>query len=178
MPTKSKKAVVASNRKAADQPLPKWPLLTPILPSIDLHLETLLTDQILLIRNLFTSTLCRNYVSFLSSLPLNTTNIQPKRDEALRLNDRFQIDDSAFAEMLWGNTALRDLVTGSRHGLPDGDESTHQELEKVFGGKVLGLNPRIRIYRYSSVFPPQNKTKIEAEYSQGKGQFFGEHCRY
>ena len=177
MPSKSKKAVVASNRKAVDQPIPKWPPLIPLLPSIDLHLETLLTDQILLIRNLLTSTLCRNYVSFLSSLPLNTTKIQPKRDEALRLNDRFQIEDSAFAEMLWGSTALRDLVTGSELGLRDGEESGHQELEKVFGGKVLGLNPRIRIYRYSSVFPLQNKNKIEAEHSQGKGQFFGEHCR-
>ena len=150
MPTKSKKAVASSNRKAVDQPLPRWPLLTPLLPSIDLHLETLLTDQILIIRNLFTATLCRNYVSFLSSLPLNTTKLQPKKDEALRLNDRFQIEDSAFAEMLWGNTALRDLVTGSGNGPPDGDEPEHQELEKLFGGKVLGLNPRIRIYRYSS----------------------------
>ena len=178
MPIKSKKAVVGSNRKAVVQPLPKWPPLTPLLPSIDLHLETLLTDQILLIRNLFTSTLCKNYVSFLASLPLNTTNSQPKQDEALRLNDRFQIEDSAFAETLWGSTALKDLVTGSEHGLSDGDEPEHQELEKVFGGKVLGLNPRIRIYRYSSVFPLQSKVKIEAENSQGKGQFFGEHCRY
>ncbi|CAF9915122.1 MAG: hypothetical protein HETSPECPRED_002306 [Heterodermia speciosa] len=164
MPVKRKKAVVESNRKALDQPLPKWPLLTPVLPSMDLHLETLLPDQILLIRNLFTSTLCRNYVSFLSSLPLNTTKIQPKRDEALRLNDRFQIEDSSFAGMLWSGTALRDLVTGSGHGLPDGDELEHQDLEKVFGGKVLGLNPRIRIYRYSSVLSLQNKIEIEAEY--------------
>ena len=171
MPMKSKKAVAGSNRRAIDHPLPRWPALTPLPPSIDLHLETLLTDQILLIRNLFTSTLCRNYVSFLSSLPLNTTKIQPKRDEALRLNDRFQIEDPAFAEMLWGSTALRDLVTGSEHGLPEGEKSDHHELEKIFGGKVLGLNPRIRIYRYSSFIFSETKLEYKLSIHKGKASF-------
>lgn len=152
MPPKNKKALLASKGKTTvDQPSVKWPPLKPLVPLIDLHVETLLVDQILLIRNLFTPTLCRNYVSFLSSLPLSTTSIQPRKDEALRVNDRFVIDDPAFAEMLWSQTALRDLVAGPLDGNQAGDELSHRNLEKVFGGKVLGLNPRIRIYRYGSL---------------------------
>ena len=150
MPSKGKKAVVPLKKQAiVKEPLPNWPPLTPLVPSIDLQLETLLAEKILLIHNLFTSSLCRNYVTFLSSLPLATTKIQPKRDEALRVNDRFQIDDPAFAQMLWSNTALHDLVAGGP-GIMEEGELEKPNLEKIFGGKVLGLNPRIRIYRYGS----------------------------
>jgi hypothetical protein len=40
------------------------------------------------------------------------------KDEALRVNDRFQIDDARFAEMLWSTTALKELVTTSFFGAP------------------------------------------------------------
>ena len=151
MPPKNKKALAPTKRKTnpnENLPLPNWPPLTPLVPAIDLSLETLLKDQIILIRSLFTSTLCKNYVSFLSSLPLSTTSIHHKKNEALRVNDRFMIDDPVFAEMLWSQTALRDLVAGSVEGALDEDRPGAQDLENVFGGKVLGLNPRIRIYRY------------------------------
>ena len=115
---------------AAD--IPKWPPLRPLLPTSDLFLDTILADQIVLIRNLLTTSLCRQYVSFLSSLPLVTTPDQPKKGDALRVNDRFQIEDPAFAEQLWSGTGLKHLV----------------ESNNSWGGDVCGLNPRIRIYRY------------------------------
>jgi len=107
--------------------------LHPLVPACDLSLDVVLEDQIILIRNLFTGTLCRQYVNFLATLPLTTTPGQPKKGEALRVNDRFQVDDPGFAEKLWNATSLKDLVTGS---------------EMNWGGEICGLNPRIRIYRY------------------------------
>jgi hypothetical protein len=64
------------------------------------------------ITNFWTATLCKNYVSFLSSLPLTTTPGKPKKGDAVRVNDRFQVDDPAFAERLWSGTALKNLVLG------------------------------------------------------------------
>jgi hypothetical protein len=98
-------------------------------------METVLPGQIVLIRNLFTSALCKNYVSFLSTLPLTTTPGKAKRGEAVRVNDRFQVDDTTFANRLWEGSGLKYLVEKN-------------EDETTFDGKVLGLNPNIRVYRY------------------------------
>lgn len=68
----------------------------------------------------------------------------------MRVNDRFEVSDESFAERLWGETGLRELVTGK-------GRDTEGSVEG-WSGDVCGLNPRIRIYRY------------------GKGQFFGKHC--
>lgn len=116
-------------------PPPNWPALSPIIPAEHLFIETVAADQILIIRNLFTSNLCKTFVSFLSSLPLTTTPGRPKRGEATRVNDRFQIEDPLFATTLWEQSGLRHLVTSF-------------EDEGTFSGKVLGLNPNIRVYRY------------------------------
>ena len=129
------------------------------MPSTDVFLETLLEDQVVVVRNLLTSTLCKNYVSFLSSLPLVTTPRQPKRDEAPRVNDRYQVDDPTFAEALWSSTALEALVNGRVSSTPEDERQQPGSLYKLWGGDVLGLNPRLRIYRYI------------------KGQFFGQHCK-
>jgi len=114
---------------------PPWPRLQPLVPLEDLSLDVLVEEQIILIRRLFTSSLCRQYTNFLSSLPLTTTPGKPKKGEALRVNDRFQIDDPDFANQLWSSTALKDLVTSSGYD---------------WGGEVIGLNPNIRIYRCAS----------------------------
>ena len=161
MPAKIRsKAVPPKKPKLATEaaPAPSWPALQPLVPSSDLSLETLLQDQIVVIRNYWTSSLCKNYVSFLSTLPLVTTPGQLKKGDALRVNDRYQVDDPAFAEQLWSSTSLRDLVTGVGG---DGQEEgmTVYERRRLWGGEVCGLNPRIRIYRY------------------GKGQFFDQHCK-
>lgn len=143
----SSKQPPGSKAPVQQAPPPNWPALTPILPSDSLSLETLLADQILTISNLWTSTLCAKYVSFLRSLPLATTPGIPKKGDAVRVNDRFQLEDPVFAERLWSETGLKDVVLGT-------------EDQKIWGGEVLGLNPNIRIYRYS------------------KGQFFDQHCKF
>lgn len=160
-------------------PTPNWPPLRPLLPSTDLHLTPLVHDQIYLIRNFLPASLCKTYASFLSALPLTTTPGRPKKDEAVRVNDRFQVEDARFAENLWGGTALRELVMerfdededadgyGEEVGSEEEQEGKEEDeaeqakahkLRETWGGQPLGLNPNIRIYRYS------------------KGQFFAQHC--
>lgn len=125
--TKPNNAVTPSNIR--------FPPLVPLMPSSSLVLEECHKDQIMLIQNLFTSMLCKNLVSTFSTLPLTTTPGKPKRGEATRVNDRFQIDDPVFAERLWKDTALHSLVCS-------------YEDQTVWGGQVLGLFENIRIYRY------------------------------
>lgn len=130
----------------ANKPTPNWPAFTPLIPESGLALEEVSRGQIVTIQNFWTATLCKNYVAFLSSLPLLTTPGKPKKGDAVRVNDRYQIDDPAFAERLWSGTSLKSIV-----------EAQPKEL---WGGDVVGLNPNIRIYRYS------------------KGQFFDQHCEH
>lgn len=155
MPTKSKSKTLPSSKKQVTPPPPKWPALRPLVPASNLRIETLLEDQIVVIRNFFTPSLCKNYVSFLSSLPLVTTPGQPKKGDAVRVNDRFQVDDPTFAEQLWRATGLHDVV----NRVHTGNGSNHQDPKQIWGGEVCGLNPRIRVYRYS------------------KSQYFAQHCR-
>lgn len=115
--------------------VPNWPPLKPILPANELTVEETLEDQIIVVPNLFTTSLCKSYLSFLSTLPLNTTPGKPKRGEALRVNDRFQIEDPVFADKLFKDTAIQELVASYRD-------------QDIWGGEVLGLNSNIRIYRY------------------------------
>lgn len=68
------------------------------------------TDKIISISTFFPRNLCRDYVSFLQTLPLVTTPGKPKKGDAVRVNDRFQIDDEAFAKRLWEQTGLQDVV--------------------------------------------------------------------
>ncbi|KIV82428.1 hypothetical protein PV11_04543 [Exophiala sideris] len=139
MPARGKQKSLQSTKETNVQvkkpQTPDWPPLSPLIPAEHLSIKTILPGQILVVRNLFTSTLCRNLVSFLSSLPLTTTPGNPKRGEAVRVNDRFQVDDPVFANTLWERTGLKYLI------------DTVEE-ESTFDGKILGLNPNIRVYRY------------------------------
>ncbi len=164
MPPKSKRAKLdaasaqtgSSTATSKAVPAPNWPELAPVVPAADLSLNVLLTDQILTIPRLWTSTLCKTYVNLLASLPLVTTPGKPRRGEAVRVNDRFQVEDPAFAGGLWGNTALKDIV---ENPVIDGKSLDETAKRKLWGGEVLGLNSNIRVYRYS------------------KGQFFDQHCK-
>lgn len=167
MPPKSKKEHPKPKSHPPDQPKPNWPPLRPLIPPSDLSLESLLHDQIYLIRNFLPSSLCKTYASFLASLPLTTTPGKPKKGEAVRVNDRFQVQDADFAERLWSETALRELVSGAvdedegegENG--DGAAGTRPRSNReIWGGEPLGLNANIRIYRYS------------------RGQFFAQHCMF
>ncbi|KAL9109679.1 MAG: hypothetical protein Q9227_005717 [Pyrenula ochraceoflavens] len=141
--SKAKKGPPSSKTNNAQQqpPVsspPNWPPLRPTLPAADLELVPLVPLQILIISSFFTSSLCRGLIGFFSTLTLTTTPNRPKRGEAVRVNDRFQIQDPLFAENLWSGTALKDLV------------QQYSEKDDCWGGEVLGLNPNIRIYRYRS----------------------------
>ncbi|KAJ6093148.1 hypothetical protein N7486_008437, partial [Penicillium sp. IBT 16267x] len=149
-------------------PSPTGHLSAPSSPAADLSLVPLVPDQIYLIQNLLSSSLCKTYTSFLASLPLTTTPGKPKKDEAVRVNDRFQVQDARFAEMLWNGTALKELATTGFADVeafynedgkyePPSAEELAKKAKEVWGGEPLGLNPNIRIYRYSA------------------GQFFAQH---
>ena len=170
-----------ANTKKNNKSIISWPPLRPLLPSSSLYLSTEIPDQIYLIRNLFLPALCKSYINFFlsSNIPLITTPAKPKRGDAVRVNDRFQVDDRGFANMLWEMSGLKDVV--GRYLEEEEEEEEEEELlegkngdddddrrrkkrninaKKLFGGEPLGLNPNIRIYRYS------------------KGQFFAKHCMY
>ena len=167
MPTNSKTSRTSKKRDDAkitqsnptlsknDTARPKWPPLQPLLHAADLTLHSLLEDQILTIPHFWTANLCKTYVSFLSTLPLATTPGKPKRGDAVRVNDRFQVDDAQFAEQLWSSTALKETV---ENPVINGTVLSEDEKKALWGGEILGLNANIRIYRYS------------------KGQFFDQHC--
>ncbi|KAJ4298579.1 hypothetical protein N0V88_003609 [Collariella sp. IMI 366227] len=91
---------------------PSWPPFKPPLPVIDLTIEPLdkVEDKVVVLRSFFPRSLCRDYVSFLRELPLVTTPGKPKRGDAVRVNDRFQIQDAKFAHRLWTDTGLREVV--------------------------------------------------------------------
>ncbi|KAL4979314.1 hypothetical protein BDW66DRAFT_111543 [Aspergillus desertorum] len=144
----------------SEQQTPNWPPLRPQVPSSNLYLDPLLPDQIYLIRNFFPASLCRSYVSFLASLPLTTTPGKPKKGDAVRFNDRFQVQDALFAENLWRHTALKELVANRvpfDEGYGEDVRVKRQSMKEIWGGEPLGLNANIRVYRYSP------------------GQFFAQH---
>ncbi|KAK4214095.1 hypothetical protein QBC37DRAFT_421958 [Rhypophila decipiens] len=114
---------------------PSWPPFKPPLPVADLELETVVKDKVVVLRSFFPRSLCRDYVSFLKTLPLTTTPGKPKRGMALRVNDRFQVEDPTFAHRLWTETGLKDALTQT-------------DMSSLWGGELIGLNPNIRVYRY------------------------------
>lgn len=109
---KTSRGKPAKKASAPEIPPPDWPAFKPSITTADLSLETVVDSQIVVIKNFWTGTLCKNYVSFLKTLPLATTPGLPKKGEALRVNDRFQIIDPTFANRLWVETGLRELICG------------------------------------------------------------------
>ena len=152
----AKSSNTTPTNSVASSKSPNWPPMQPLVQAADLSFNILLENQVLTIPRLWTANLCKNYVAFLSTLPLATTPGKLKKGEAVRVNDRFQVEDAIFAEQLWSGTALKELV---EKPLLDGKELSHAETRELWGGEVLGLNGNIRIYRYV------------------KGQFFDQHCK-
>jgi hypothetical protein len=164
MPSKQKSA--KNNRVSSDKDKATGPPIVPSKPNWpaikhcgvdDLSLAKVFNNQIYTISNLWPASLCKAYISFLQTLPLTTTPGKPKKGEAVRVNDRFQVDDADFAERLWRLTALKQTI---ENPTVDGQQLTKEERNTLWGGQVLGLNSNIRIYRYT------------------KGQFFDQHCKY
>lgn len=78
---------------------PSWPPIKPLPLHAEPHPSA--PDKILLVPNFLPPSLCRTYLSFVRGLPLATTPGKPKRGDAVRVNDRFQVDDAAFAGRLF-----------------------------------------------------------------------------
>ncbi|KAF4583007.1 Prolyl 4-hydroxylase, alpha subunit [Ophiocordyceps camponoti-floridani] len=134
------KAKTSSKRpsKPAEQP-PSWPRFKPALPVADLAPQLHpATSKIALIPSFFPRSLCRDFVAFLRTLPLQTTPGRPRRGEATRVNDRFQVDDGHFARRLWEETGLKEALSQS------------DDVKDLWGGKTVGLNSNIRVYRYTT----------------------------
>lgn len=112
--SKHGKAPAAAPQTASAASRPDWPQFKPPLPVVDLAAELHpATAKIALIPSFFPRSLCRDYVTFLKTLPLQTTPSRPKRGEAVRVNDRFQIEDDGFAKRLWERTGLREALLGN-----------------------------------------------------------------
>ncbi|GAB7343567.1 hypothetical protein MBLNU457_1572t1 [Dothideomycetes sp. NU457] len=144
----SSTAKSSSTPKQSEEKPPNWPPLVPLPALEDLALTTLLPDQILTISSLFPASLCKKYVSFLSTLPLVTTPNKPKKGDAVRVNDRFTVQDPVFAERLWRETGLSELVQNASTATENDDGLSKDQKNDLWGGEVLGLNPNIRVYRY------------------------------
>ncbi|KAH8918032.1 hypothetical protein BT69DRAFT_1268296 [Atractiella rhizophila] len=145
MPSKATKTNVKSKGKAVvNAASPALEAVPPDWPAIKSfgHLEAnvLLPQQIVTILSLFSSSLCKTYIAFLSTLPFTTTPVRPKRGEAVRFNDRFQVDDETFARRLWEDSGLKEFFEREENEGILGDGVKEKE--------VVGLNPNIRVYRY------------------------------
>lgn len=99
---------------------PSWPPFKPPLPVVDLGPQLhVSTPKIALVPSFFPRSLCRDYVSFLRTLPMQTTPSRPKRGEAVRVNDRFQIEDPLFSRRLWEQTGLKEALLDENQHLQD-----------------------------------------------------------
>ena len=69
-----------------------------------------------------------------------TTPGKPKKGDAVRVNDRFQIDDPGFANRLWLQTGLKELVLGEDE--EDGEEGgmTAEEKRAMWYVAVLKID--------------------------------------
>lgn len=97
-PQKQPKSQPAPTAPAAGEK-PSWPPIKPLPLHAEPHPSA--PDKILLVPNFFPPSLCRTYLTFVRGLTLATTPGRPKRGDAVRVNDRFQVDDEAFAGKLY-----------------------------------------------------------------------------
>ncbi|RPA80042.1 hypothetical protein BJ508DRAFT_201824, partial [Ascobolus immersus RN42] len=120
---------------------PQWPSfsLSPTHP-YTLTPDIMLPAQLILIPSLFPPSLCKTYIHFLSQLHLTTTPSIPQKGMAARVNDRFEVQDEAFAWRLWNETGLGELVGAGGRLEP--------EMRAKGDGEAVGCSPRIRVYRY------------------------------
>ena len=141
-----KKDTAPTAGKKVDGPPPNWPPFKPLPPPSDLTLHTLLEQQIILIRNFWTKKLCKDYVSFLEKLPLTTTPGKPKKGEALRVNDRFEVMDEGFANRLWLETGLRELICGEDDAAEEDEEVvSKEERQNLWWVAIISINSQARV---------------------------------
>lgn len=108
--------------------------------------ETIVDDQVVIIKKFFTPELCNDLIKSFETLSLETTPLVKSRDYAARVNDRVLIEDINASQTLW--LYLYKILMQD-----DYDENVIQSTFK----QAIGLNPQLRIYRYQ------------------KGHYFGKH---
>lgn len=127
-------AVTAQPAAIAWPPLAR-PLHAP-LPALD---DSILPG-VLTIDPLFSKKTTQAFLALLTG-PHSPIKLEPspaaKRGEAVRTNERFSVQDPAFAKALWEGTALRELLGGGK--LPSERK----------GRTAKGLNSNVRLYKYS-----------------------------
>ncbi|ORY80314.1 hypothetical protein BCR37DRAFT_335408, partial [Protomyces lactucae-debilis] len=98
------------------------------------RVQELIDDQILIVCNLFPPTVRLAYRRFFETeiAARLSQPVAPKRGEATRTNERFSQHDEEFAAHLYQASGLADMP----------------ELVQLSKGRLMGLNPNIRIYRY------------------------------
>ncbi|RYP35154.1 hypothetical protein DL767_003931 [Monosporascus sp. MG133] len=109
----NKRAHQSSAAQSVAPATPNWPPFKPPLPVTDLMLTSPargFENTIAVIHNFWPKSLCRDYVTFLKTLPLTTTPGRPKRGEAVRQNDRYQVNDPVFSQKLWLETGLKNAL--------------------------------------------------------------------
>jgi hypothetical protein len=118
-----------------------------------LRVEELVEDQILIIHNLFTPSNCLAYKRFFEATvaPKLAQPVAPKRGEARRTNERFSQPDETFAEHLFQASGLAEIP----------------EVQALGSGRLAGLNPNIRIYRYKegAFFGPHYDDSVREQVS-------------
>ncbi|RCK67288.1 hypothetical protein Cantr_03349 [Candida viswanathii] len=103
--------------------------------------ESIIDDQIVVIRNFFTKDLCNELIkSFETKLTLETTPLIKSKEYAVRFNDRTSMTDLVSADILW--LYLAQILSSN----PYNDEDL-AEINEIFQDGV-GLNPQLRVYRY------------------------------
>ncbi len=123
------------------QPSLKWPPLNIRRSNAETDVIWLFPEQIVTIPNFWSEKLCRTYISFLSTLPLTTTPGKPRRGDAIRVNDRFQIQDAQFAKELWVGSGLEDLLLGDNSPFASYQGGAGEAGSRLWGGEVVSVPP-------------------------------------
>ncbi|KAL8283700.1 hypothetical protein RQP46_005495 [Phenoliferia psychrophenolica] len=140
-----KTATAQTPASATPTPTPRLPPPTTAItwPSIARTTSAFSTvhDGIIQVDNFFDRATVKRFKAFLesSSSPIVLTPPAPgppKRGNADRTNDRFGIDDPAFAKALWEDSGLKELA--------------EEGLASPTKRRPVGLNPNIRLYRYTA----------------------------
>ncbi|XP_073020820.1 uncharacterized protein [Primulina eburnea] len=108
----------------------EWPT---IRPKSNLQIIRLKDDDLITIQNYFTSAESKAFIKAAESIGFaHQGSLGPAKGEAYRDNDRVSVNDPILAEAMW-QSGLQQLLSDFR----------------IQGKVAVGLNPNIRLYRYT-----------------------------
>jgi hypothetical protein len=79
---------------------------------------------------------------------LVTTPGKPKKGDAVRVNDRFQVVDEGFARRLWEETGLKGLILGDGEEKGEGAEEEKRMSESESERRELWYAVPLRSLRF------------------------------